>query len=74
MKLFIRRPRLNDAGALRGLDSGIRTRGSRAMASSPPATVTNGPPSSGAGLVNATPGKSVGLPASGKSLRNGKYG
>ena len=36
--------------------SGVRTRGSRSMASRPPATVTNGPPSRGAGLVKATSG------------------
>ena len=51
--------------------SGMRTRGSRAIASLPPATVTKGPPASGAGSVNATSGSSVGLPASGKSLRSG---
>jgi hypothetical protein len=28
----------------------------------------------GAGFENATPGMSLGLPASGKSFRNGKYG
>ena len=38
------------------------------------ATVTNGPPSRGAGLVKATSGTSLDLPASGKSLRSGKYG
>jgi len=54
--------------------SGVRTRGSRSMASLPPGTVTNGPPSSGAVLVKVTSGTTVGLPASGKSFRNGKYG
>src|SRR5256885_741672 len=47
--------------------SGVRTRGSRSIASLPPGAVTNGPPSTGAGLLNATSGSSLGLPASGKS-------
>src|SRR5439155_7740464 len=52
--------------------SGIRTRGSRAIVSLPPAMVTNGPPTIGVVSVNATSGNSLGRPASGKSLRNGK--
>jgi len=51
--------------------SGNRARGSRAMVSRPPATVTKGPPSSGAALVKATSGTLLGLPDSGKSFRNG---
>src|SRR5712664_1236019 len=43
--------------------SGIRTRGSRAIASLPPETVTNGPPSKGAELLKATSGISLALPA-----------
>ena len=54
--------------------SGIRTRGSRAIVSTPPATVTNGPPAIGEISVNATSGTSDDFPASGKSFRNGKYG
>ena len=52
----------------------MRTRGSRAMVSLPPAMVTNGPPSSGAGLVKATSGTSLGLPASGKILAQREIG
>ena len=54
--------------------SGFLTRGSRLTASPLLGKVTNGPPSIGEISVKATSGTLVGLPASGKSFRNGKYG
>ena len=54
--------------------SGIRTRGSRAIVSLPPAMVTNGPPSSGAALVKATSGTSDRLARQRKVLPQWKVG
>ena len=43
------------------------------MASLPPGVVTNGPPSSGAVLVKATSGTTVGLPAYGIGVIRGAW-
>ena len=48
-----------------------RARGSRSPAVITPGRVVKGPPAVGAFSVKATPGSSVGLPATGKSLRRG---
>ena len=52
--------------------SGIRTRGSRDNRVLAAGDRDKWPAFQRRGLVNATSGNSVGLPASGKSLRNGK--
>ncbi len=49
-----------------------RERGSRSLVVAVVGLVTKGPPSSGARFEKATSGISLGLPASGKSLRRGK--
>ena len=55
-------------------NSGGRARGSRSLVVAVDGRVTNGPPSSGADLVKATSGISLGRPSNGNSLRNGKNG
>ena len=48
-----------------------RARGSRSLVVAVVPKVTKGPPSKGAASLKATSGMSLGLPPSGKSLRNG---
>src|SRR5215475_6850540 len=55
-------------------NSGGLARGSRSLVVAVLGRVTKGPPSSGADLVKATSGISLGRPSNGNSFRNGKNG
>src|SRR5256886_6067746 len=55
-------------------NSGGLARGSRSLAVAVLGWVTNGPPSIGVALVNATSGISLGRPSNGNSFRKGKNG
>ena len=67
---------VSDQGSARnfsgeGISPAWRARGSRTWVVPSVGIVTNGPPASGAGSLNATPGISVVLPSRGKSFLSG---